>query len=248
MVMSQLYEIVSLPNYGFSVAAGKYSDLLPLHKFGAVPSMSHGQTGTVWDVDDTLYPWDAWATAGVVTVPDVHSSDDGISLTMEGLDANFMPQTETITVSSSADVSTTKSFIRLFRAYTSASNNHDVLMQRGGTTVAKISAENAQTLMAVYTIPANYTGYLLQGAASCQSGADATGNMFVRYFGQSSFRVGHSFEVAGLGGSYHYDFKLPIKIPPKSDIDIRATVRSNNARITAAFDLLLHDTWQADKR
>lgn len=93
--------------------------------------------------------------------------------------------------------------------------------------------------MAVYTIPAGYTGYLTKGVCSIQSGGDATGNMYVRYFGQSSFRVGHSFEVVGAGGQYVYDFSVPIAIPEKSDIDVRAFVRSNNSRVTAAFDVIL---------
>ena len=93
--------------------------------------------------------------------------------------------------------------------------------------------------MAIYTVPAGYTGYLLQGTASVQYGADATGDMFVRYFGQDTFRVGHSFEVSGAGGQYIYPFSVPVAIPEKSDIDVRVAVRSNNARVTAAFDLLL---------
>jgi len=45
--------------------------------------------------------------------------------------------------------------------------------------------------------------------------------------------------VSGAGGPYRYPFQFPVAIPEKSDIDVRATVRSNNARITAAFDMLL---------
>ena len=93
--------------------------------------------------------------------------------------------------------------------------------------------------MSVYTVPAGYTGYLLKGTMSCQLSGDATGDMFVRYFGQTSFRVGHSFEVSGAGGPYTYEFGVPIQIPAKSDIDVRANVRTNNARVTAAFDLIL---------
>lgn len=63
--------------------------------------------------------------------------------------------------------------------------------------------------------------------------------MFVRYGNQETFRVGHSFEVSGTGGPYLYQFTVPIRIPEKSDIDVRATMRSNNARITAAFDMVL---------
>jgi len=63
--------------------------------------------------------------------------------------------------------------------------------------------------------------------------------MFVRYENETAFRIAHSFEVAGAGGQYDYDFSFPIRIPEKSDIDLRITTRSNNGRYTAAFDLLL---------
>ena len=36
-----------------------------------------------------------------------------------------------------------------------------------------------------------------------------------------------------------YEFSVPRVIPEKSDIDVRASVRSNNARFTAAFDIIL---------
>jgi hypothetical protein len=105
--------------------------------------------------------------------------------------------------------------------------------------VAAITAGKGQTLMAVYTIPAGYTGYLVKGTCSAQAGADATGDMFIRYFGSASFRVGHSFEVSGAGGQYLYEFPIPIPIPAKSDIDVRVVTRSNNGRYTAAFDVIL---------
>ena len=63
--------------------------------------------------------------------------------------------------------------------------------------------------------------------------------MFIRYFGETAFRIGHSFEVSGAGGEYNYQFSFPVQIPEKSDIDVRLTTRSNNGRYTAAFDVLL---------
>ena len=237
--MSQFMDMIRLPNFGLGVAKGQFADISHIHKFGAVPAMSQNQTGTIWDVNDTNYPFSAFTTAGTLSVPAVDASDDGISLTIIGLDENYDPQSETISVSSTTSTTTTNSFIRVFRAYTGSTNVANINIQKGGTTVARVSAGKAQTLMAVYTIPAGYTAYLLKGTATCQAGADATGNMYIRYFGESSFRVGHSFEVSGAGGQYVYDFGVAIKIPEKSDIDVRATVRSNNARVTAAFDLIL---------
>ena len=242
--MSQFMDMIRLPNYGLGVAKGQFDDITHIHKFGAVPAMSQNQTGTIWDVDDTSYPWSAFDTAGTLSIPAVNASDNGKSIVLVGLDNDYLELTETVTVSSSGATTTTQSFKRIFRAYVtngSITNVGDIVVQKGGTTVATIKAGKAQTLMAVYTVPAGKTGYLLKGVATCQAGADATGDMFVRYFGQDSFRVGHTFEVSGTGGEYLYDFGVPVKIPAKSDIDVRCSVRSNNARVTAAFDIILDE-------
>ena len=242
--MSQFMDMIRLPNYGLGVAKGQFDDITHIHKFGAVPAMSQNQTGTIWDVDDTAYPWSAFATAGTLSIPAVNASDNGKSIVLVGLDNDYLELSETVTVSSSTATTTTQSFKRIFRAYVtngSATNVGDIVVQKGGTTVATIKAGKAQTLMAIYTVPAGKTGYILKGVATCQAGADATGDMFIRYFGEDSFRVGHSFEVSGTGGEYLYDFGVPVKIPEKSDIDVRCSVRSNNARVTAAFDMILDE-------
>ena len=210
-----------------------------IHKFGAVPAMSQNQTGTIWDVNDTTYPWSAFDTAGVLVAAQANASDNGEKVTVIGLDADYNEVTEEFTLSSSGTVTGTQTFKRVYRAYmTTGDNVGNVSFSRGGTEVLRITAGKSQTLMAIYTVPAGYTAYLMKGVGTIQSGADATGSMFVRYAGQSAFRIGHTFEVSG-GGEYTYDFAVPIAIPAKSDIDVRATVRSNNARFTAAFDIVL---------
>jgi len=240
--MSMIQDIIRLPMGLLGVSANHYDGLSHIHKFGAVPAMSQNQTGTIWDVNDTNYPWASFTSAGTLSVPAVNASDNGKTITIVGLNGSYDDIQESVVVSSSGATATTKEFIRVYRAFVSngsETNVADINVQKGGTTVLRISANKGQTLMAIYTVPAGYTGYLLKGTATCQSGADATADMFVRYFGQSGFRVGHSFEVSGDGSQYMYEFGIPLRIPEKSDIDVRATVRSNNARVTAAFDMLL---------
>jgi hypothetical protein len=199
--------------------------------------MSINTTGSVWDVGDTIYPWSAFSSASTLTIA-ANIADNGISVTIFGLDADYNAIDDTVVISAGA-ATTTKAFIRVFRAFASAQNANNIDIKVSSTVVARITAGLAQTLMSVYTVPANYTGFLMQGTMSAQASADATGNMFVRYFGQSSFRVGHSFEVAGAGGQYVYKFVTPIPIPEKSDIDVRLSTRTNNGRYTAAFDMIL---------
>src|SRR5210317_2094202 len=99
--MSQFMDMIRLPNYGLGVAKGQFQDISHVHQIGAVPAMSQNTTGTVWDVNDTLYPWSSWATAGTLSIPAVNASDDGKTVTIVGLDENYVYQTESVTVSSS---------------------------------------------------------------------------------------------------------------------------------------------------
>ena len=227
------------------VASGYSSDHTFNHKFGAVPQLSINTTGTIWDVSNTLYPWTALDTPAVVNVERNDADDTGLIVTIQGLDENWNFQSEDITITG-ADQVGTKLWRRVNRAYVSSGtavvNVGDIDIEAGaagGTTVARITAELGQTLMSVYTIPAGYIGYLYHGTMTVQANADATGFMFIRRNAVGkTFRVGHTFEVGG-GSQYDYEFAFPPPIPEKSDIDVRAAVRSNNARVTAAFDILL---------
>ena len=224
-----------------SIARGIVRGVESVHKFGAVPSMSNTTSGTVWDVDDTLYPWSTFDTPSLVTVDSSSASDVGLVVVVQGLDADYNRATDVITMSSQTGNSSTVVFSRVFRAFVqdASTNVGNVDIKIGATTVARITASFGQTLMAIYTIPVGYTGYLSQGTSSCGPNDHATGDMFVRYGGQTTFRVGHAFEVSG-GYQYTYQFSVPVEIPEKSDIDVRMTmVSGNNSRITSAFDLIL---------
>jgi len=243
--MATIMYLRYLEDERLAIARGLVRDTTFIHKFGAVPAMSNGTTGTVWDVNNTLYPWSAFDTANVLTVAtftandQASTADSGLTITVLGLDANYNEQSETITISGGTGTGT-KIFKRVYRAFTSATNTTVFKVSTNGTEVLRINIGNSQTLMAIYTVPDGYTGYLMKGVASIQSGADATGNMFVRYNDSPGpFRVGHSFEVSGAGGEYVYDFSVPIALPKKTDIDVRCTMRTNNARLTAAFDIIL---------
>ena len=66
------------------VAEGNITDHSFIHKFGAVPALSNGDTGSVWDIDDTVYPWSAFDTAGVVNLDRASTSDANKVATPEG--------------------------------------------------------------------------------------------------------------------------------------------------------------------
>ena len=244
--MSQFMDMIRLPNYGLGVAKGQFDDITHIHKFGAVPQMSINTTGTIWDINDTLYPWSTVDVgASTLTVDCASASDVGEQVVIIGLDGDWNVAQETVSLSSQTGNATTTAFRRVYRAYfidgSAAINVGNIDIKYSTTVIARVSAGKGQTQMAVYTTPANHTGYVVQLVGTIQSGGDATIDMFVRYFGEDNFRSQHTFEVAGVGGQYMMPFTVPLNIPPKSDIDCRARVRSNNSRVTAVFEVILDE-------
>ena len=215
------------------------------HKFGAAPSMAAG-AATVWDVDDTLYPWDALGDGSVVNIERNNAADNGFVVTVQGLDDNYNFAEEDITITG-ADQVGSQLFTRVNRAFISdagTTNAGNIDIEAGavdGTTVGRITAGYGQTLMAVYTIPAGKTGYLIHMTCSGSSDTDASGSIRKRLFQQDAFRIQHAFEIQLRGGQYDYTFGAPLVFDEKTDIEIRIVNRSNNKRITAAFDILLVD-------
>jgi len=238
------YEIRSISQVGTSepfelqVARGQIPGHSFVHRMARVPQMSNNTTGTVWDVNDTLYPWSAWDTAGTISIARASASDADKNVIVTGLDENYNEITETITLTAASGNTSINEFkrIEVVRMNGNSVNVGNVTITKGATTVARMNAGVGQSLMGIYTVPAGYTAYLHQGVMTIQNGADATGTFLYRIPGDR-FLVGHTFEVAS--SEYHYGFTCPFALPEKSDLDVQASVRTNNALVTAAYDMIL---------
>jgi hypothetical protein len=238
------YEIRSISQVGtsepFELQVARSQ--IPGHQFisrqGRVPAMSQNTTGTVWDVDDTIYPWSAWDTAGTITVTRADAADAGKNVIITGLDADYKPVTATIALTNPSGNTSSTVFKRLdnVRMNGTSVNVGQVDVLKGATTVGRIVAGVGQSFKGTYTVPSGYTGYLIQGTMTIQNGADASGFFYYRV-PSDRFVIGHTFEVAS--SQYLYKFSCPFGLPEKTDIDVRASVRSNNARVTAAYDIIL---------
>ena len=224
-----------------------------IHKFGAVPAMSQDTNGTIWDENDTVYPWATIDANGVLTVSVVEPNNEGNTSTahngdtveIQGLDSDYNLQIETVTISGSS-ATTINNFKRVFRARFTNGGSFDpntkrILIKSGVTTVAKILEDSGQTLMSVYTIPAGFTGYLMRLDVTAQGTATGSFKLFARPGGAGSFQLKHVAEVNGVGGPYQLEYPIPQSFPEKTDIDARMRTRSNNGRYTCTFDILLVD-------
>jgi hypothetical protein len=96
--------------------------------------------------------------------------------------------------------------------------------------------------MAVYTVPAGKTLYVVRGSIS--SGTEnankyLTGRLLARFFG-GVFRT--QAKVTLADSFVDFDWELPLKIPEKTDIEARAIASSaSTMAVAATFEGILID-------
>lgn len=217
------------------IASGVVDGYSHINKFGyrdTIPNTFQ----TLWD-GTTDYPYSAAAV--VSAVADNTGSDDGGTVEVQGLDQNYNLATETLTIGGAAS---TTQFARIFRALLTTANSgtanvDEVRIKNGSVDEAIIKAGAGQTLMALYTIPAGKTGYLLKVSGSINANNDALFRLYSRPFG-GAFNVKGQFGVFASG--FNYDYPVPLKFEEKTDIEVKA-LSQNNVGGGAIFDLILVD-------
>lgn len=217
------------------IAAGKVKNTSHINKFGYNTAV--GTTfEAVHDAGGTYaYP----STAGVATV--AGGSDAGAVIEVQGLDENYLEATENVTVGSSS----TTTFIRVFRARVKSvvgggsTNAGDITVTVDSAVRATILAGNGQTLMALYTIPDNKTGYLLKFQGSIEKQKECEFKIMTRPADD-----GDIFNIKGMFGAFgstvNYDYPVPLKIDAKTDIEILAKAGATTG-VGAIFDIILID-------
>jgi len=121
-------------------------------------------------------------TADTVDVISNNANDDGTgsrarTVTIEGLDASFNEQTETVTLVGNGTATTTNSFIRINKAFVASSgtyhetNQRDISLRRntGGLKYVTIKKKIGRSRTGVYTVPTGKTAFVTDIHASSNS-------------------------------------------------------------------------------
>ena len=232
-------------DWKINLARGKLRNASRVHKFGANFAPANGDEETVWD-GSNLYPWSEW-DAGADNVYLVSSDEDdaGITVFIQGLDADYNLQSEVVTLDATDPTSTAvasgNTYKRLFRMYNTSSQqevgNISALYGAGdGETVAQINAGQGQTLMALYTVPAGHVALITEFEFAGSANSAITSRIMAKPFG-NVFRNQH--QGATYGGQYHKDFRVPLVFTEKTDIDVRVTAGTGSATISSSFEMVL---------
>lgn len=245
------------------VARGKVQGMALINKFG------HGVVGTnetdIWDGNTNyVYP----TAAVTLYLSSSNAGDTSAPIVLEGLDTNGDYQTETKALdgsNSQTQVATANSYARLFRMYYAptgggwagsadlagdvyaSSTNGDTtagVPQTAADIKSKIIAGENQTLMALYTVPNGFTGFLLDLQFDTESTKILTSRIRVRVFGSSS---NTKEKFVATTPDIQEDIRLPAQIPSKADIRATASVAASTGEVSASFDIWLVDNNLVDE-
>ena len=226
---SQLAETIDL-------SAGNVINTKFIDKFGYNSTVG-GTFETVWD-GNNIYTYIATAGTATATSSDTSSDNDG-TVEVTGLDANYNEITETLTIGGSAG---TQQFYRVFRARmvtpnTGSTNVGNVTITVDSQSAAIITAGYGQTLMALYTVPLKYNAYLIQLDVGAAKDLETEIKILVRN-GTSGSAWNTKAFITKRGGFSEKNWRIPIEIPEKHDIEVRAK-GSATTSVSAGFELVL---------
>jgi len=227
-----------------------------IEKFGANLSVG-SDLETIWEPGG-IYEY--LTTASVVSAVSDEAGDTAPSGTgartieLQGLDSNYNTITEIIsTGGTGGGTPSTQQFLRIFRALvrtagSTGTNEGNILVKAGSTTVISIGTHGTgsnkegfgQSQTSVYTIPAGKTGYLTQwsvGSSVYNSGVQA-------YFKVSEVNDGPILRTKDIMFLNNYsikDYKVPLQLPEKTDVEVRAYDNSTGIPVSTSYNIILVD-------
>jgi hypothetical protein len=257
--ISSISRVGTSEPFELQVARGQIAWHYDVHKFGFNSDIDDSLE-TVW-AQGGLYSYLAAATQLSISSSSTDDTSAGTgarTVTLSGLDADYNEISETITLNGQTAVNTTNSYLRIFRMVVnsagSGGENAGVIYAGTGTVTSGVPANkyatiaigDNQTLMAIWTVPANYTAYLLQTdvtVATTQNNKYCTASLVARPYGEV-FQVKDRFVKAESQTTLTYS--LPLEFEEKTDIEYRAIGDSAGAdiAISAAFEIVY--IWNGD--
>jgi len=247
-----LIDPVQVDDPALVISMGEVSGLSHVNKFGRNESVAIGTEEEIWD-GSVAYVWPTSASITHVRSAVDSATTQGQVIEVQGLDTDWMQVTQNATLdgtNSTTEVALGTALRRVFRMKVLDSSAADQAIWAGPTGFASqaaiITAGNNQTLMAIYTIPANKTGYMTGFYASVNpaTNLNPTSNPIRLWARDNANGYARQLKhVEGLTlGSEHHHFNPYYKFTAKTDIFLTAQPVGKAADVSAGFDLILHST------
>ena len=209
--------------FRLDVARGKVRGASVVNIFGFNASTTTNMRA-LWELADTtdyVFP-----TSAVNMTVTSDAADDGKTMLIVGLDANYEEIQETVTLNSVTPPVTTLAFFRINNVVMiSATNAADISITNGGVTYARINATLGTNQASIYTVPAGCEFYLYRIDAFMNDASAAKPGLFRN---RVSFPNGRVLRVADTPYLNQMNIKrdFPFRYEEKTDIQLQVKTLS----------------------
>lgn len=221
-------------NHLYDVARGIFPHESALNIFGfnrAVETVFE----TVWN-DGATY---AFPSAAVIMSVVSTSASDVMPVLISGLDSDYEPISETVTLTGTSAVTTTTPFFRINSAVILAGSNvGGITISNGGVKYAFIGATLGVTQACIYTVPAGHSMYIFRIDANS---ATTNANKFItiRNVITTNGRTLRVAEATFATSQVSYDRQVPFKIGEKTDFQFEAKSSSGTNEVAIFVEATL---------
>lgn len=233
--------------YSFRVALGELNGVSNDTKFGYNPTVGTTEA-EIWNQGGI----EAYLTsAETMNIASTDANDDGDpastgarTLQIFGLDDSYLEINETITLNGTTNVTTSNSYLRVFRmvVLTAGSSGHNegtitATASTSSSVHAKIEPTFNQTTKIQFTVPAGKQFLITNAIVGVDEGKSVQIKFKIRPFGQvfQTKRIQELFEQTVV-----FDDFIPILVPEKSDITLTGIAGAGTDKITAQIDYYIY--------
>ncbi len=239
--------------YNLRVSQGIVTGASSVYKFGFNSDIDTSEE-TIWS-QGGLYSYSTSAAVVYLSSTDANDTVSGTgarTVTIEGLDSSYVAISETLNLNGQTQVATTKQFIRVNRTYVATAGTNGTaagtlyVATSGsssgvptGTTYANIPQGDNQSQMGVYTVPAGHS-FFIDSTSFTAAVATATNSVTTKLMTREESGVFRTRFINVIENNHlANNFEYPIKVPAKTDIELRAIGSAANNQVSGSFEGVL---------
>ena len=233
------------------ISAGRVAGWSHVNKFGHNPDVDMTPDEDIWELGGNYTGFITTPTTLEIFSSDANDTIDGTgaqTIEVQGLDSDFLEQTEQIAMNGAGTVVSVNTYIRVNRSFVvsvgsvGANIGAITIQDTQPVTLAAIAVNDNQTHQATYTVPTDKRGLITKIWSGIGTGSAAGVSTDIELLIRPVDEAFQTKFLLGLTSHWSHSPKLPITIENKSDVKLRSIGNSAaNSNITGGFDIVLVD-------